>query len=336
MKRIILVIILCLALALAGCGGGSVKIPGQPQIPPAEVGVESTITNSLFWYDPLTDRDQWRCWSKVRQTSNALFAYLPDLPDLLARYSLEGWPRMILGGSGEEIDRTADAAAAIIRAGYPHDLYIFAWDEPDLGAKVINGKTYVQVLTHQYNALAGALAARGIRARCKIGPVWSVASAPPWDWRSQFEAFGLPPMDFIAIDGWYTGAANELHLVRERNLQFIDYIQERLGELPKIHILKVFSRVPPDLEEISPEWVLRQLKLVTGTGTSTYEWTNPNYGDTSTIVLEPIPPKYRGETLGFFVMSDDPRGDVRFAGCNRPDVLDAIRSWAKPRGLTME
>lgn len=300
----------------------------------------STKTRYLSWYDPMPDRGNiWQFWTQVRRTSNTLFIYLPDLGDLLHKLQVEQWPNVILGGSGEEIDRTADAAKAIFDAGFQGDLIVFYADEPDLAGVKVKGRNFTENLNHMYDALAGALAARGIRDRCKLTFVWSLAGTPPYTWRRRMEEFGIPKMDVIATDGWYTGSSNELHLVKHRAIQFFEYLFEKgdhFKEMDILHVIKVFSDPDMDHEPLNARWVKMQMDLVTGLGTSKYMWTNPNFGDTSEITLEPLEPKYQGENLMFFLMDSTPRGDVELAGGNCPEVINAIAEYAKPRGWTME
>ena len=94
------------------------------------------------------------------------------------------------------------------------------------------------------------------------------------------------------------------------------------GPKPIIHVLKAWSKVPPDLQRINPEWVLRQLRCVTGSGSSRFSWKHPKTGDVADVRVEPLPEKYRPLAVLLYKMDPHPqpghgRGRGQQAGYRR-------------------
>lgn len=322
--------ILLLALALWSCGGGGyTPSPGPP--PPGPTPPQETVTKYLGWYDLGPPSCQFCYLEQARQSSNLMYMRVTrdEYVALIPKAVAGGWKAVILMGHEEDHPRTAQAAQAIVNAGLNLVAVIYC-DEPDLS--YANGMTLRLIVG--YNALKAEMTARGL-GHIPLGATWSLAGQPGDTWCDRYEIQGIPPMDIYITDGWYTGRDNELHLVRHRFIEWADYLGSKLGPKPFIHVIKTWGRVPPDIQIISPEWVVRQLKCVLGTGTSAYHWVNPNGGEAD-VIVEPLPAKYQGVAVLMYKMDPTRNGDTSDAGGNRPDLIQAVREHVKPLGLTME
>ncbi|MBW1712493.1 MAG: hypothetical protein JRJ59_05040 [Deltaproteobacteria bacterium] len=318
-----------LALSWALSGGGLGQAAGTGPEP-------ATKTKYLGWYDVGPPHNQYGYWAAARRTSNLVYMRVArnEFADLIPKAQAEGWKGVILAGHEREHARTAEAARAIVRAGLNLVAIIYS-DEPDLAAPILRNQNMTQHLTHHYNALKAELKARGLD-QIPIGATWSLAAIPPWTWKRRLERFGTPPQDVFITDSWYSGKDDELHLVRQRTVDWLDYMKSKLGPKPIIHVIKAWSRVPPDLQEIHPEWVLRQLKCVTGTGSSTYRWQNPRTKDVAQVTVQPLEAKYQGLAVLMYKMDPTRNQDTQSAGGNQPEIIKAVASYAKPRGWTMD
>ncbi len=318
--------LLALVLMLGGCG-----VKEEPPSRPEPV----SKTRYLGWYDIGPSSNLFCCIDKAARSSNLMYMRVRgnEFSDLIHKAKEGNWPAVILGGDEEDHFRTATAAKAIVDSGL-NLIGIIYQDEPDLAAPVIRNRNLTQHLTHHYNALKVELNKLGL-GRIPIAANWSLASPPPWTWKKKLDQFGVPPMDMYVTDSWYSARDNELHLVRHRTVEWLDYMFAKSGPKPIIHVLKAWSRVPPDIQKITPEWVLRQLRCVTGTGASRFSWTHPRTGDVADVKVQPLPPKYRPLAVLLYKMDPTRNQDTDQAGGNRPDIVDAVAKFAKPRGWTV-
>jgi len=329
--------LLCSAILLAGgaCGskGGKKRGKPKPTPTPAPPVPPKTRTRYLGWYDlthPSMPVDTWL--GEAARSSNLMYMRVDrgEYSQLIPKAVAQGWPAVILMAREEHYEETAQAARAVVDNGL-NLLGVIAIDEADLRAPMIRQNVNLtQFLTHVYHSQKQALADVGLAHIPVANTTWSLASPPPWTWKDKLNAFGVPLTDLFVTDGWYS-RPTEIHLVRHRAIEWLDTMRAALGDKPIIHVLKAWSRVPPDLEEITPEWVLRQLRCVTGLGTSEYDWTNPNTGEVAHVVVEPLSPEFQGEVL-LYKMDPVPSDDSRWAGGNRKDVVDAVRELALPQG----
>ena len=318
-----------------GSSGG--RKPADPSRP-----TQASRGKYLGWYDlthytrPVTEH-----LDKARRSSNLMYMRVDrgEWQQLLPFAASEHWPAVILMArerdeSGPHHDQTAQAAKAILEAGL-NLRCVIAVDEADLRAPEIRpGVNVVRYLNNEYDLLKAELDKLGIVDVKVATTTWSLASPPPWTWKDKLEAFGVPKGDILVHDSWYSGQMNELHNVRHRFIEWADYMRAHRGNQEIIHIIKAWSKVPPDLERISPEWVLAQLKCIAGTGTTQYSWTNPNTGDTAQVILEPLPPQYQGDIL-LYKMDDVVSQDSDNAGGNRPDIIQAVAGFCRAHGWTL-
>jgi len=321
---------LILALLPAACGSEPDPPAKKPEPEP------EPVTKYLGWYDVGHPSAQFAHLDKARRSSNLMYMRVrfDEFTHLIPRALANGFKSVILGGDEENIPRTAAAARAIVGSGLNLVGIIYA-DEPDLGPPLIQNRNMTQRLTHLYQALKAELAKVGLE-KVPIGANWSLAAPEPWTWRKRLDAYGVPPQDMYVTDSWYTGRENELHLVRHRAIEWLDYMFQKSGPKPIIHVLKAFSRVPPDVHQINPEWVLSQLRCVVGTGSSSYNWQNPQTGDRAAVQVAPLPREYRGLAVLLYKMDPTRNADTSEAGGNRPDIIEAVAQFAKPLGLTVE
>lgn len=294
------------------------------------------ITRYLGWYDVGHPSAQFAHLDKARRSSNLMYMRVrfDEFSHLIPRAKAGGFTAVILGGDEENIPRTAAAARVVVDSGLNLIGIIYA-DEPDLGPPIVQGRSMTQRLTHLYQALKAELAKVSL-SHLPIAANWSLAAPEPWTWRKRLDKQGLPPQDMYVTDSWYTGRQNDLHLVRHRTIEWLDYMFQRAGPKPIIHVLKVFSRVPPDVDRINPEWVLSQLRCVVGTGSSSYNWQNPRTGDRAQVTVAPLPRKYQALAVLLYKMDPTRNADTSEAGGNRPDIIEAVARFAKPLGLTVE
>ena len=317
--------------------GGSSSGGGTPAPDPPPV----SRTNFVGWYDlthytrPITEH-----LDKARRSSNLMYMRVDrsEWMNLLPIASAEGWPAVILMArerdeSGPHHDETATAAKAVLDAGLNLRCIILV-DEADLRSPEVRpGVSIVQYLNNEYDLLKAALAALGIGEVKVAETTWSLANADA-PWKTVLETHGVPKGDILVHDSWYAGRMNELHNVRHRFLQWADYMRAARGDQEIIHVIKAWSRVPPDLETVTPEWVLAQMKCISGVGTTEYQWTNPTTGDVAQVTLEPLPAEYQGDIL-LYKMDDVFSEDSDNAGGNRPDIIEAVAGLCKPNGWTM-
>ncbi len=300
-------------------------------------------TKLVGWYDlthytrPVTEHLE-----KARRSSNLMYMRTDrgEWQNLLPYAAAERWPAVILMArerdeSGPHHDETARAAQAIIGAGLNLRCIIMI-DEADLRAPEVRpGVSIVHYLNNEYDLLKAELDKLGLAGVKVAETTWSLASPPSWTWKDKLDAFGVPKGDILVHDSWYCGRMNELHNVRHRFIQWADYMRKARGNQEIIHVIKAWSKVPPDLESITPEWVLAQMKCIAGTGTTEYDWTNPNTGETARVILEPLPAEYQGDIL-LYKMDDVFSEDSDNAGGNRPDIIGVVDDFCRPRGWTMK
>ena len=313
-------------------GGGGTTVEPTP----------ACNVNFVGWYDlthytrPVTEH-----LGKARRSSNLMYMRTDrsEWQNLLPLASAEKWPAVILMArerdeSGPHHDETARAAQAIIGAGLNLRCIIMI-DEADLRAPEVRpGVSIVHYLNTEYDLLKAELDKLGLAGVKVAETTWSLASPPPWDWKAKLDAYGVPKGDILVHDSWYCGRMNELHNVRHRFLEWADYMRQARPGQEIIHVIKAWSKVPPDLETISPAWVLAQLHCIAGTGTTEYSWTNPTTGDVAQVTLEPLPAEYQGDIL-LYKMDDVVSEDSNNAGGNRPDIIEAVAEFCKPHGWTM-
>lgn len=211
--------------------------------------------------------------------------------------------------------------------------YLLFTDEPDLGSKTV---AQVNAL---YDAYRAALNAAG-HQDVLIAPTFSLygQAGTQWQWENYFSQ----PIktDFICTDSWYTGASNQIHLVRDRFLRFVAlFDQVNNSRLPLVHVLKAYSKKTPglDLEHLSGEWIRRQLVATTGAdlGQVVYDWRHPVTGELTTVRLQPLPAELLARTVAIGLYKMDGRtSDADQFGANCPECIETVRAYAQPRGLT--
>lgn len=312
--------------------GTSDQKPG-PQPSPSPPPVR-TKTQHLAWYDVTSDREYWCCMDAAARSSNMFYMRIrnKEYEQLIPRAHALGHKAAIVAGEGDSsghIAETIAACQAIHAAGLEIVACMF-WDEPDIKEEVRNGLNMTQYLNQAYDALKAGLTAVGL-GHIPLGFPWALAG----NWQERIDRFGIPKQDIFITDGWYTPRAGDCHLVVPRFLSWAGQMVAAQGQKDFIHVIKAWSKKHPnfDREHITPEWVVRQLKCVTGTGSSSWEWTNPNYGDTALIHHEPLPYEYTGDVL-LFKMDPAPSEDSDRAGGNQPEIIEAVRAFAKPHGWT--
>ena len=322
--------LLLAALLLGGCKAEDKAPQKKPAPKPA------LKTKYLGWYDIGPPSDLFCCIEAAARSSNLMYMRVRDneFADLVHKAKEGGWPAVLLGGDENDLFRTAVAAKAVVDAGL-NLIGIIYQDEPDLAAPVIRDRNLTQHLTFYYQTLKAELKKQGLE-HIPVAANWSLASPPPWTWKKKMEEFGVPPMDMYVTDSWYSARDDELHLVRHRTVEWLDYMFAKSGPKPIIHVIKAWSKVPPDLQRITPEWVLRQLRCVTGAGQSQFSWKHPKTGDVADVKVEPLPEKYRPLAVLLYKMDPTRNEDTDEAGGNRPDIIDAVARFAKPRGWTVK
>lgn len=313
-----------LLLSLAGCWPGSYRAgllrdepPGEP-LPPAL----AAPVKYLVWYDLLTPANL----DRSARTANTIM--LREREDEYLRFLNAGYRYAVVGCYGPEKATKAARIVGAAKAAGMEVPYLLFLDEPALG-----GLSLAQV-NSAYDLYRSALDSAGHR-ETKIAPVLSLAGQGEFSW----QRWGLPKMDFIAHDSWYSGASNQIHLVRHRLIRFLEMGDSQgLGDKEILHVIKVFSAKKPglDLADLDPEWVLRQLRAATGSGRSEYVWLHPRTGKLSWVRCEPLPEPYlrRTRAVAFYKM-DGIASDAQYVGANTPWLIQALEDWARPRGLTL-
>ena len=297
--------------------------------PPAARAEEAPL-ESLFWYDPCGGTCAEHLQA-VKRTSNMIM--LRERLDEYRQLLGAGFKKAIVGCYGHEgWPKAARIVSEIKAAGLEVPYLLFA-DEPDLDEAV--DMAWVEDLYRRYRTVLDQAG----HSEVKLAPTWSLAGSGVRHWRVLFEWEFVPTFDFIATTGWYSADSSMIHLVRHRMLEFLEFLDGRgLDKLEIVPLLKVFSKQgeKQDWEDIYPEWVMRQLRCVTGSGTSQYSWTNPNTGDVALVTVEPMPEKYlaRTKAVGFYKMDSRANLDTDKAGGNSPEIIDSLEGFARERGLT--
>ena len=321
MKKALLLSLLL--LTLAGCGGGF-RPDLRPQEPPEEPPPPITLAplNYLVWYDLLTPANL----DRSARTANTIM--LRERNDEYLGFLNAGYRYAVVGCYGPEKAAKAARIVGAAKAAGMEVPYLLFLDEPALG-----GLSPAQV-NSTYDLYRSALDSAGHR-ETKIAPMLSLSGQGPQAW----DRWGLPKMDFIAHDSWYSGASNQIHLVRHRLIRFLEYCDSQgLGDREIFHTLKVFSAKKPglDLEDLNPEWVLRQLRAAAGSGESGFVWLHPHTKKLAWVRCPPLPEKYleRTRAIAFYKM-DGLTSDAEYVGTNTPWLIPALEDWARPRGLTL-
>ncbi len=283
----------------------------------------------LFWYDPCggicTEHLE-----ALKRTSNMIM--LREREDEYRQFLHAGFKKGIVGCYGHEgWPKAARIVSEIKEAGMEVPYLLFS-DEPDLDENL----SMAQV-DDLYRRFRTVLDEAG-HTEVKLAPTWSLAGTGPRHWQVLFEWEFAPRFDFIATTGWYSADSTMIHLVKDRMEKFLGFLDGRgLDKLEIMPLLKAFSKKgdKQDLEDIYPEWVMRQLRCVSGSGNSEFDWINPNTGDMARVKVEPMAGKYleRTRTVGFYKMDSRTNEDTSKAGGNSPEIIDALAEFAAERGL---
>lgn len=329
MKRIasyLSLILVGLIILLTSCAGGPGVVPPTPGPDPPPVAAEAPV-KFIFWYDLLNNSN---LPAAARSTNTIM------LRERLNEYALflgSGFRYGIIGCYDRDgLSKAASIVAAAKAAGIQVKYLLFT-DEPDLGSKTVD---QVNALYDAYRALLDAAGHQDVL----IAPTFSLYGQPgtQWQWENYFDQ----PIktDFICTDSWYTGASNQIHLVRDRFIRFVaQFDRVNNSRLPLVHILKAYSKKTPglDLEHLSGEWIRRQLVVTTGAdlGPVAYDWRNPVTGQLTTVRLQPLPAELldRTKAIGLYKM-DGRTSDADRFGANCPECIETVRAYAHPRGLT--
>jgi|GEM_PF-3458273 len=320
------IVLVGLVVLLTACAGRNHRPAPAPSPGPAPPVSAEAPADQVFWYDLLNASNL----PAAARSSNTVMLRerLNEYGQLLG----SGFRQGIVGCYDRDgLPRAASIVTAAKAAGIAVKYLLFS-DEPDLGSK-----TPAQV-NALYDAYRAALDAAGHRD-VLIAPTFSLygQAGTAWQWETYFSQ----PIkaDFICTDSWYTGAANQIHLVRDRFIRFAALFDRvNNSRLPLVHILKAYSRNTPglDLEDISGEWIRRQLVATTGAdlGPVVYEWRNPETGELAAVTLQPLPAELlaRTKAVGLYKM-DGRTDDADRYGANCKDCVDTVEGYARPRGL---
>jgi len=317
-----------LAILLTSCGGGpGVLSPPSPGPSPPPSSIEAPV-EQIFWYDLLDTSNL----PAAARSSNTIM--LRERLNEYARFLGSGFGYGVIGCYDQDgLPRAASMVTAAKAAGIQVKFFLFT-DEPDLGSK-----TPAQV-NALYDAYRAALDSAG-HQDVLIAPTFSLYGQAGTKW--QWETYFSQPVktDFICTDSWYTGAGNEIHLVRDRFIRFVAQFDRINGSrLPLVHILKAYSKKTPglDLEHLSGEWVRRQLAVITGADLDpvVYDWRHPVTGLLTTVNVQPLPADFLARTIAVGLYKMDGRtSDADRYGANCPDCVEAVRNYALGRGLTI-
>ena len=283
----------------------------------------------LFWYDPCggvcTEHLE-----ALKRTSNLIM--LREREDEYRQFLHAGFKKAIVGCYGHEgWPKAARIVSEIKEAGLEVPYLLFS-DEPDLDENLSMAE-----VDDLYRRFRTVLDEAG-HTEVKLAPTWSLAGTGPRQWQVLFEWEFVPRFDFIATTGWYSADSTMIHLVKDRMENFLAFLDGRgHGRMEIMPLLKAFSKQgdKQDWEDIYPEWVMRQLRCVGGSGNSVYDWINPNTGDVATVTVEPMAQEYleRTKTVGFYKMDSRPNEDTEKAGGNSPEIIEALAGFAAKRGL---
>ena len=323
----LILVLVGLIVLLTSCAGGPGGIPPAPGPDPPPVSAEAPVAH-LFWYDLLNNSN---LPAAARSTNTIM---LRERLNEYAQFLGSGFKYGIVGCYDRDgLPKAASLVSAAKAAGIQIKYLLFT-DEPDLGSKTVA----------QVNALYDAFRAVLDRAGHQdvlIAPTFSLYGQPGTKW--QWENYFSQPIktDFICTDSWYTGASNQIHLVRDRFISFVAKFDRVNGSrLPLVHILKAYSKKTPglDLEHLSGEWISRQLRVTTGAdlGPVAYDWRHPVNGRLTTVKVRPLPADLLARTVAIGLYKMDGRtSDADRFGANCLDCIDAVESYAKPRGLAL-
>lgn len=328
LSRILFLLSLILLLASCGGGGGIGPTPQPPPTPPPPLQSEAPV-KYLFWYDPGTTANL----PNLYQTSNTIM--LRRRNGEYGQFLSSQFKMAVIGCYDQDgLNDVVGIVEAAKAAGKSPILVLFT-DEPDLGSK-----TPAQI-NDLYAAYRVYLNSAG-HSDVLLAPTFSLYGTPgtAWQWENYFSV----PIrtDVIVTDSWYTGASNEIHLVRDRFIRFVaQYDRVNNTRLPIVHVLKAFSYKAAglDSEDITGEWLRRQLVATTGAsnfGPVTYEWHNPTTGELANITLLPLPRSLLQRTIGIGLYKyAGYTSDADHIGQNCPSCRETIRNYALSRGLTI-
>ena len=293
------------------------------------VQAQEAPLQALFWYDPCGGTCSEHL-EALKQTSNLIM--MREREDEYRLLLHTGYKRAIVGCYGHEGWPKAARVVSEIKAAGMEVPYLLFLDEPDLDENLSMAE--VDDLYRRYRTVLDEAG----HTEVKLAPTWSLAGTGARQWQVLFEWEFVPRFDFIATTGWYSADSSMIHLVKHRMVQFLSFLDGRgLDQMEIMPLLKAFSKQgeKQDWEDIYPEWVLRQLRAVSGSGVSQYDWTNPNTGDVARVTVEPLDQKYlqRTKAVGFYKMDSRPNEDTDKAGGNSPEIIDTLAGFARERGL---
>lgn len=296
---------------------------------PVPVPAEEAPLDGLFWYDPCSGACNEHL-EPLKRTSNILM--MRERQDEYRLLLHTGFKRAIVGCYGHDCwPKAARVVGEIKDAGMEVPYFLFS-DEPDLDETISMAE--VDDLYRRYRTVLDEAG----HTEVKLAPTWSLAGSGTRHWQVLFEWEFVPRFDFIATTGWYSADSTMIHLVKDRMEKFLAFLDGRGHDnLEIVPLLKAFSKQgdKQDWEDINPEWVMRQVRVVSGSGNSIYDWTNPNTGDVARVTVTPMDQKYldRTKAIGFYKMDSNPNEDTDKAGGNSPEIIDTLAGFASERGL---